>query len=35
MYRTLLLTWLAAMVIFAAEVIYVSWDLIAVAAALR
>jgi hypothetical protein len=35
MYRTLLLTWLAAMVIFAADVIYVGWDLVTVAAGLR
>jgi hypothetical protein len=35
MYRTVFLTWLAAMVIFAADVIYVGWDLVAVAAGLR
>jgi hypothetical protein len=35
MYRTLLLAWLVAMAIFAADVIYVGWDLIAVAAGFR
>jgi hypothetical protein len=35
MYRTVFLTWLAAMVIFGADVIYVGWDLVAVAAGLR
>jgi hypothetical protein len=35
MYRTVFLTWLAAMVIFAADVIYVDWDLVAVAAGFR
>jgi hypothetical protein len=35
MYRTVFLTWLAAMVIFAADVIYVGWDLVAVAAGFR
>jgi hypothetical protein len=35
MYRIAFRTWLAAMVIFAADMIYVGWDLVAVAAGLR
>jgi hypothetical protein len=35
MYRTVFLTWLAAMAIFAADIVYVGWHLIAVAAGLR
>jgi hypothetical protein len=35
MYRTAFLIWLAAMAIFAADVIYLGWDLVAVAAGLN
>jgi hypothetical protein len=35
MYRTMFLAWLAVMVIFAADMIYVGWDLVALAAGLR
>jgi hypothetical protein len=35
MYRTVFLLWLAVMVIFAADVIYLGWDLIAAAAGFR
>jgi hypothetical protein len=35
MYRTVFLLWLAVMAIFAADVIYLGWDLIAVAAGFR
>jgi hypothetical protein len=35
MYRTIFLLWLAVMAIFAADVSYLGWDLIAVAAGLR
>jgi hypothetical protein len=35
MYRIVFRAWLAAMVIFAADIIYVGWDLIAVAAGLQ
>ena len=35
MYRIVFLLWLAVMMIFAADVIYVGWDLVALAAGLR
>jgi hypothetical protein len=35
MYRTLLVLWLAVLAIFAANMIYVGWDLVALAAGLR
>jgi hypothetical protein len=35
MYRIAFRTWLAAMAIFAADITYIGWDLIAVAAGLR
>jgi hypothetical protein len=35
MYRTIFLAWLAVMVIFAADITYLGWDLVAVAAGLR
>jgi len=35
MYRTVFLLWLAIMAIFAADVIYVGWDLVTVAVGLR
>jgi len=35
MYRTVFLLWLAVMAIFAADIIYLDWDLIAVAAGFR
>jgi len=35
MFRTVSLTWLAVMVIFTVDIIYVGWDLVAVAAGFR
>jgi hypothetical protein len=35
MYRTMFLAWLAVMMIFAADITYLGWDLVAVAAGLN
>jgi hypothetical protein len=35
MYRTVFLLWLAIMTVFAADLIYVGWDLVAADAGLR